>query len=213
MAKKYKCNAKRISRRPFLFAEHKPGKMLLSPSKKQRTAESAGRGTSLTISAQDSLPQHLPQLRELIVTGLPWGSGQGAALSTQLCASIARVLPQLRKLSIKQQEVPWDSILTTTAPHLTHLAFEGELNAELVGLVLQHAPALQSLTVDTLADCDTDCSDSEWGVTSLVYTYGNPELDDSLVWLPRCKAGARLSIQVTNQPGSPRPWFTLVRRR
>ncbi len=151
------------------------------------------------------LPAQMPQLRTLQVTIPPpsYNTNDGVweehPTTLAVLQSIAAHLPQLTSLdiSLEQSEgeeafnLPWQEILTpaSTTHTLTHLTTTDELTDTLITRLIDHAPAIQHVSVAGLyVQTDFHEQGRQWGLQSLVLSCEELYADE-LALLPACTAG------------------------
>lgn len=112
-------------------------------------------------------PTHLPQLTALSAIMPTFDQHQ---IVSRVEDSVSALLTQLRSLSLREhmpQDVSWhvgSRIFAQRSQTLTQLTLQRALlNDQLVGLLLQHAPALQQLSVGSVS-LEADHMDRQWQV-------------------------------------------------
>ncbi len=129
-------------------------------------------------------------------------------------ASLGLLLPQLHSLVFSRHQLgvppPWAALFSpaTAAQQLTQLSTTGPLTDELLGLLLDHAPALRRLTVADVGRVTGQHRDRQWGLQRLTTSVAQLE---ALMQLPVSTAGPvkvcstanLLTVRATTRQASP----------
>ncbi len=138
-------------------------------------------------------PSALPQLRD-ISFDLNHLDALGPPAFERLCSNLAHYLPQLTSLQLEDHTdvialIPFHLLFTPAAPapHLTTLNIQNtNLTDQLLGLLLDHTPALGQLTVNSVDLQSAAHSGRVWGVEHLTVEESWPA---GIVHLPVCRTG------------------------
>ncbi len=118
----------------------------------------------ITLSKVLPQPAHFPSVRELVISG-------ETCLSDHALQHLATFIPQLTTLRVQQPTYTglWPAVFSPASASrtLTCLSTGGTLTDELLGLLLEHAPALQSVEVHTVDVRSWQYRNREWRVQTL----------------------------------------------
>lgn len=143
------------------------------------------------------LPEQLPRLQWLTVHWGQPGANQSAAIG-RLSDSIRSHLPTLHSLSIRfsvTAPFSWQRLLSPENPaaHLKRLTAHTALTDELCGLILNHAPALEYLSVASIQIFKPDSwAQRQWGLKEL--SLAQDFTATALLGLPQSSATEPLKV-------------------
>ncbi len=166
-----------------------PTHELLTAQAMTRAASALSNITMLTLGGcVERLPDpsHLLHLKHLHIPLLPYPD---TGFDDNMCASLAPYLQQLTSLHLSERkdapsiseedehlyvtrwtQIYWDKIFTTPTTTLTHFTTGADLDDEILGLLVEYAPALKHLSVRVLRLRDGDMGVKTWGVEKLSLT-------------------------------------------
>ncbi len=153
------------------------------------------------------LPSALPSLTAISITAPPTNTAYEA-----LYISVGAYMPQLQQLHIppipqyhnNPVPIPWPSIFTHTSHTLTQLTHtKGYLYDGLITLLVNHAPALQQISVRGI-HCVADHSARQWAVTRVSIVDASIMLA-FLAGLPTSSAGSVEVVGVSQLLLDPSP--------